>query len=354
MIEDQAGISREELQLAARNHGMPLEALRYDLTPAGLHYLLIHFDIPAVDVSSWRLLVGGNVRRPLELTLEDLRTRPEVTIAATLECAGNGRTLLEPRAISQPWILEAVGNAEWTGTPLRGVLEEAGLGDGSLEVLFAGLDRGIQGDVEQDYERALPVGEAIRDDVLLAYEMNGRPIPPQHGFPLRLLVPGWYGMTHVKWLQRIEVLRERFEGFQHTGSYRFQTSEDDLGTPVERIRPRSLMVPPGIPDFLSRRRFLDAGTTKIRGRAWSGSGPIERVEVSSNGGSTWEDARLDALPASPYAWRGWSWTWEATMGDHELWCRATATTGASQPIEAVWNLGGFANNAIQRIPVTVR
>ena len=353
-MEPDGGISREELQLAARNHGMPLEALRYDLTPVGLHYLLIHFDIPHVDPSIWRLELGGNVRTELELTLDDLRSRPRVSITATLECAGNGRTLLEPRAISQPWILEAVGNAEWTGTPLAGVLEEAGLGEGSLEVLFTGADRGVQGEVEQNYERALPVAEAMREDVLLAYEMNGQPLLPQHGSPLRLLVPGWYGMTHVKWLQRITVLSEPFEGFQHTGSYRFPSSEDDPGTPVERIRPRSLLVPPGIPDFLSRRRFVVAGLVELVGRAWSGVAAIERVEVSADGGSTWEDANLDALPGSPYGWRGWSFEWDATPGDHELCCRATDGTGATQPLEPAWNLGGFANNAVQRVPVTVR
>ncbi|HYX79961.1 MAG TPA: sulfite oxidase, partial [Actinomycetota bacterium] len=318
------------------------------------HYLLIHFDIPHVDPSIWRLELGGNVRTELELTLDDLRSRPRVSITATLECAGNGRTLLEPRAISQPWILEAVGNAEWTGTPLAGVLEEAGLGEGSLEVLFSGADRGVQGEVEQDYERALPVAEAMREDVLLAYEMNGQPLLPQHGSPLRLLVPGWYGMTHVKWLQRITVLSEPFEGFQHTGSYRFPSSEDDPGTPVERIRPRSLLVPPGIPDFLSRRRFVVAGLVELVGRAWSGVAAIERVEVSPDGGSTWEDAKLDALPGSPYGWRGWSFAWDATPGDHELCCRATDGTGATQPLEPAWNLGGFANNAVQRVPVTVR
>ena len=353
-MEPDGGISREELQLAARNHGMPLEALRYDLTPVGLHYLLIHFYIPHVDPATFRLGVGGNVARELELTLDDLRARPRVSITVTLECAGNGRTLIEPRAISQPWILEAVGNAEWTGTPLAGVLEEAGLGEGSLEVLFTGADRGVQGEVEQDYERALPVAEAMREDVLLAYEMNGQPLLPQHGSPLRLLVPGWYGMTHVKWLQRITVLSEPFEGFQHAGSYRFQSSEDDPGTPVERIRPRSLMVPPGIPDFLTRRRFAVAGLVELVGRAWSGVAAIERVEVSADGGSTWEDAKLDALPGSPYGWRGWSFEWDATPGDHELCCRATDGTGATQPLEPAWNLGGFANNAVQRVPVTVR
>src|SRR5688572_24747662 len=150
MTETQ-GISREELQLAARNHGMPLEALRYDLTPAGLHYLLIHYDIPDVDPASWRLSVGGHVRSPLELSLDDLRSRPTMTQAVTLECAGNGRTMIEPHVVSQPWVLEAVGNARWTGTPLRDLLEEAGIDDGAVELVFTGLDCGVEGELEPSY-----------------------------------------------------------------------------------------------------------------------------------------------------------------------------------------------------------
>src|SRR3954451_21436178 len=147
------GITLEELQLAARNHALPLEALRYPVTPVGLHYLLIHFDIPHVDADSWRLEVGGLVTRPLSLSLADLRSRPARTLRVTMECAGNGRALYQPRALSQPWLLEAVGTAEWTGTPLGPVLEAAGLPSGAREVVFTGLDRGVQGEVEHDYER---------------------------------------------------------------------------------------------------------------------------------------------------------------------------------------------------------
>jgi DMSO/TMAO reductase YedYZ molybdopterin-dependent catalytic subunit len=188
----------EELQLATRNKGMPLEALRYDVTPVGLHYLLVHFDIPALDPRGWRLNLGGNVRQPLSLTLDDIRARPRRTMAVTLECAGNGRARLLPCPISQPWLSEAVGTAEWTGTPLAGVLEEAGIEPGTVEIVFVGADHGIEKGHEHDYARSLPLEETARPEVLLAYEMNGRPLEPQHGAPLRLLVPGWYGMTHVK------------------------------------------------------------------------------------------------------------------------------------------------------------
>jgi DMSO/TMAO reductase YedYZ molybdopterin-dependent catalytic subunit len=353
-LTETPGISREELQLATRNHGMPLEALRYDLTPAGLHYLLIHYDIPDVDPDTWRLSVEGHVRSPLELSLDDLRSRPTKTQAVTLECAGNGRTMIEPHVVSQPWVLEAVGTAAWTGTPLRGVLEEAGVDEGAVEVVFTGLDRGVEGEMEQSYERSLSFEEAMRPDVLLAFEMNGRPLLPQHGFPLRLVVPGWYGMASVKWVSRITVLTEPFAGYQNVHSYRLRSDPDEEGEPLNRIRPRSLMVPPGIPEFQSRSRIVDAGTHTVLGRAWSGFGPIERVEFSDDDGRTWWDADLGEPPPDEYAWRAWSFEWLASPGERVLCCRATDATGATQENEPAWNVGGYTNNAIQRLPTLVR
>ncbi|HKC82359.1 MAG TPA: molybdopterin-dependent oxidoreductase, partial [bacterium] len=241
-------ITVEELQLAVRNHSLPQEALRYDITPVGLHYLLIHFDIPAVDATTYELHVGGHVRKPIRLKLRDIESRPKSTLAVTLECAGNGRARLSPRPMSQPWLDEAVGNAEWTGTPLGPILEEAGLEPGSVDVVFTGLDRGVQGGVDQHYERSLALADASRDEVLLAYAINGRPLPPQHGFPLRLIVPGWYGMTHVKWLRSITVTDAPFEGYQQATAYHYRASGEEAGVRVERIRPRALMVPPGVPD----------------------------------------------------------------------------------------------------------
>jgi DMSO/TMAO reductase YedYZ molybdopterin-dependent catalytic subunit len=351
MTED---ISIAELRLAARNHAMPEEALRHDVTPVGLHYLLIHYDIPKVDATAYRLHVGGHVRTPLELSLDAIRSMPQVTLAVTMECAGNGRALLEPRPISQPWLLGAVGTAEWTGVRLRDVIEAAGVLDGALEVAFAGSDRGVEGEVEQTYERALPLEEARREEVLLAFEMNGAPLLPQHGFPLRLLVPGWYGMASVKWLQRITVLTEPFAGYQNVRGYRWRTDPDDAGEPVTRIFPRSLMVPPGIPVFESRARVAEAGTHPVLGRAWSGLGPIVRVEVSDDGGGTWADAALGPEPPSPFAWRAWTFDWVAEPGERELCCRATDATGATQPLEPAWNVGGYRNTAVQRVPVKVR
>jgi DMSO/TMAO reductase YedYZ molybdopterin-dependent catalytic subunit len=351
---DAADFSTVELALATRNHGLPLEALRYDLTPVGLHYLLIHFDIPQVDAEAWRLEIGGEVQSTLTLSLDDLKRRPRASVPCTLECAGNGRARLTPRPLSQPWLEEAVGNAEWTGTPLAPLLEEAGVEAAALEVLFTGLDRGVQGEVEHAYERSLPVDEALSPDVLLAYEVNGQPLPPQHGFPLRLIVPGWYGMTHVKWLERITVLSEPFEGYQQAKQYRTKQSEDELGDPVTRMLPRSLLIPPGIPDFPDRQRFLAPGSCTLEGRAWSGHGEVTRVEVSVDGGQSWADATLDQ-PTGEFGWRRWAYDWDdVEPGEYELCSRATDAAGNVQPTDPEWNYGGYVNNAVQRVLVTVR
>jgi DMSO/TMAO reductase YedYZ molybdopterin-dependent catalytic subunit len=352
-VENSEQLTQAELRLATRNHGFPLEALSYDITPAGLHYLLVHYDIPVVDPGGWRLRVGGHVGRELSLSLDELRSRPAVTVPVTLECAGNGRAQLSPRPVSQPWLLEAVGTAEWTGVPLCGLLDEAGVDDVAVEVLFRGLDRGVEGGEEQHYERSLALADALRGEVLLAYAMNGGPLPPQHGFPLRLIVPGWYGMTSVKWLERITVLDTPFEGYQQARSYRLRQTPDEQGEPVSRMLPRSLMIPPGIPDFATRERRLEPGPCTVRGRAWSGLGSVERVEVSADGGTSWSDARL-GLPASEWAWSAWEWEWEPRRpGVHELCCRATDSAGNRQPLEARWNLGGYANNEVQRVSVLV-
>lgn len=345
-------ITADERRLAARNHGFLLEALRYPVTPLGLHYLLTHYDVPGIDASTWRLVVGGRVRRELTLSLEDVRARPSVTRAVTMECAGNGRMGLRPRALSQPWELEAVGNAEWTGTPLAPLLEEAGLLDDALEIVFAGGDTGFENRIEQRYERSLTIEEAMREEVMLAYEVNGAPLPPQHGYPLRLLVPGWYGMTSVKWLSAITAVDAPFEGYQQSHAYRMRTEAGERGTALNRMRPRSLLLPPGIPDFFTRHRTARPGRIELQGRAWSGFGPIRAVEVSTDGLETWRDARLDEQP-DRYGWVGWTADWDATPGEHVLACRATDADGNTQPVEGEWNLGGYACNSVHRVPVTV-
>lgn len=347
--------SQEEVGLALRNHGMHIEGLRYPTTPIGMHYLLIHFDIPAIEASSYELEIGGRVRTPLKLSLEDLRKHPKVSASVVMECAGNGRSRLSDRPESAPWGEEAIGCAEWTGTPLAPVLEEAGVLDDAVEILFSGADRGLDDGVEHDFERSLPVEEALRDDVLLVYEMNGQPLPPQHGHPLRLIVPDYYGVASVKWLRSITALDKPFEGIQQTVKYLYQETEQDPGVRITRKLPRSLMIPPGIPEYLTRKRHVRPGNVAIEGRAWSGYGRITRVEFSPDGGASWEDARLGE-PDGPHDWTPWTYEWKAeARGDYELCVRATDETGRTQPTsaEGSWNVGGYCVNTVQRVPVSV-
>ena len=185
------------------------------------------------------------------------------------------------------------------------------------------------------------------------YELNGAPLPPQHGFPLRLVVPGWYGMTNVKWLESITLVNEPFAGYQQRKSYRVRQEEDEEGEPLTRIAPRALMVPPGIPEYLTRERIVEPGPCTIEGRAWSGWGAISGVDVSDDG-ETWHAATLGAAE-SPWSWTPWTFVWEpGTTGRYELLCRARDETGREQPVDPPWNLGGYANNAVQRVVVTVR
>ena len=339
-----------DIALAGRNRSLPIEMLRYDITPVGMHYMLTHFDIPDVDADAWRLSIGGLVTAPRTVSLPELLARDPVTLAVTLECAGNGRTMLSPRPTNQPWGLEAVSTAEWTGIPLRDVIGADELQEGAIELVFTGADEGTQNGVRHRFQRSLGITDAARPEVLLAYAMNGRPLEPQHGAPVRLIVPGWYGMASVKWLTSIDAVAEPFTGYQQARSYTIRQSADDRGVPVTRIAVRALMIPPGRPDFPTLERAVDAGPVRIRGRAWSGEAPVERVEVAVDG--AWADAMLEA-PIGPFAWQGWSFDWQAEPGRRRLSCRATDANGRAQPLEQAWNLGGYCNNMVQRLELTV-
>jgi DMSO/TMAO reductase YedYZ molybdopterin-dependent catalytic subunit len=340
----------EELALAGRNRGMPLEALRYDVTPAGLHYLLIHFDIPP-EPASWKLRFTGLFESPLEVGLEELKELPSRTHRVTMECAGNGRGQLSPRYPSVPWLEEGVSTAEWTGVPLATLLERAGVKSGAKDIVFRGADRGFDRGVEHEFARSLVPAQAMQEEVLLAYAMNGAPLPPQHGAPLRLIVPRWYGMASVKWLYAIEAIDRSFDGLQQASAYHFRSASGEKGEPCALMRVNSLVAPPGIPDFYTRKRTAAAGLIEITGRAWSGAGSIVRVELGVDG--AWRDTVVQQRHGA-HAWQGWQAVWDASPGVHELACRATDSTGQRQPLEAPWDLSGFGNNGVQRVAVTVR
>ena len=350
------GIRLEELQLAARNHGMPLEALRYPLTPVGLHYLLIHYDIPAVDPASWRLDDRGEGRAPASLRLEELRARPAVELTVTMECAGNGRARLGP-ASAQPAVARRGGG---DGALARSAAAGAARGVRRRRRCRRGASSrastaGSRMATSRTSQRSLPLAEALRDEVLLAYEINGQPLPPQHGFPLRLLVPGWYGMANVKWLAAITVVDRPFDGTQQLMSYRLRQDASEEGRPLTRMLPRALLVPPGIADFPTRSRTVAAGALSVGGTGVVGVGPDlggrglhrRRGELGAARIVRDLDSPVGLVPLDAS-------TGSATPGAHELRCRARDAAGNAQPDDPIWNLGGYANNAVQRVAVVVR
>jgi len=297
-----------------------------------MHYLLIHYDIPMIDEATYDLKIEGLVKNKLRLNMQNIRARPKVKMPVTMECAGNGRlSQLQRLWVHVPWNHEAFGTAEWGGTPLRGVLEEAGILDGAYDVVFTGRDKGIQGDEVQYFQRAITVEHALKEEVILAYEMNGHPLMPQHGFPLRVIVPGWLGMTNVKWLDSIEIVPHKFMGKQMKW-YSYAVNDDDNNrVPCTDMRVRSLMAPPGVPDFFTRSRYIEeTESVKLVGRAWAGHKQIKSVEVSTDGGSTWAFATLDE-PIGKFAWIGWSFVWKnLKAGQYILRCRAVDSEGNVQ------------------------
>ena len=341
-----------ERSLANRNSGTLLETLSLDITPIGTHYLLTHFDTPIINRQEHVLRLEGDFDEPFEIPMEELLSLPQVTLPVTLECAGNGRVGMSPRRYSMPWGYEAVGTSEWTGTLLWPLIANAKPNRSVIEFSFTGADFGYDKGIGHLYGRSLTVEQAKDLDVLLVYEMNGQPLLPQHGSPLRLIVPGWYGMASVKWLTEIKALSEPYNGFQQVQTYKYRNSAIDLGRPVTEILVKSLMVPPGVPDFVTRDRCLKAGTIRVEGRAWSGAGKnISEVEFGING--KWEKAKiLDKV--GKYAWTKWVFDWDAKPGQYILQCRATDELGCEQPKEPTWNLGGFGNNSPHSIKVFVK
>ena len=293
----------------------------------------------ALDPAQWSLTVEGRVKEPRVWSYEELMELPERTVFATVECAGNGRSFLAPRQAGVQWGAGAVGHAEWTGVPLNLVLELSGLEPDALEVLFEGADTGTESDHPEPmpFERSLPLAKALHPDTLLASRMNGEILEPMHGYPLRLLVPGWYGVASVKWLRRIEVVNKPFRGYFQSVKYTFQRQtltgvETEVVGPMmsksEIIRPRSGAV-------------LPLGGNRVFGVAWAGEDEVSRVEVSTDGGDTWNDATLMG-PQAPYSWTLWEYPWEAgSPGEYTILARATSSGGEVQPEDHDALCGGY-------------
>jgi len=319
--------------------------------PNARFYVRNHFQIPNVDPSTWRLNVGGLVKRPLSLSLQDLVKMPSQTQFVTLECAGNGRSLLSPRVNGEQWNLGAVSTAEWTGVPLTEVLNRAGAEGGAREVVFRGADSGKLDESSEPirFERSLSMDDAQGSEALLAYAMNGETLPIQHGYPLRVIVPGWYAVASVKWLTEIEVISELFRGQYQTEKYFFEWQRDEQAVrePVSLQRVRSLITEP------EPNGEVEQGELPIRGVAWSGAAPIARVEVRIGGGS-WQDARLVG-ERRRHSWQGWELIARLQQpGSIVISARATDMASRTQPDSPEWNRLGYGSNAIQKVRVAVR
>ena len=314
-------------------------------------YVRNHFQIPKLDQSSWRLKVSGLVERPLSLSLRDLVKMPSQSWFVTLECAGNGRSMLNPRVNGEQWNLGAVSTAEWTGVPLLEVLDRAGVKGGAREVVFRGADSGKLDATSEPvrFARSLSMDDARGSEALLAYAMNGESLPIQHGYPLRLIVPSWYAVASVKWLTEIDVISEPFRGHYQTEAYFFEWQRGGqlVREPVSLQRVRSLITEPE-PDTK-----IDQGELPVRGVAWSGAAPIARVDVRIGGGP-WQDARLVG-GRKRHSWQGWELIARlAQPGSTVISARATDMASRIQPDSPEWNRLGYGNNAIQKVRVDVR
>jgi DMSO/TMAO reductase YedYZ molybdopterin-dependent catalytic subunit len=334
------------------NSETPLGDIRSWVTPNRLYFVRNHFEVPALDAARWQLSVTGCVARPQTWTWDELTSLRERTVFATLECAGNGRSFLQKWVPGVPWGAGAIGHAEWTGIPLRLVLETAGLLPGAREVVFEGFDQGSEPDHPETmaFARSLPLAKALDADTLLAFRMNGELLEPSHGYPLRLIVPGWYGVASVKWLRRIEVVDRPFHGYFQSAKYNVKRQSPSgkeetvivgpMSVKSEIVRPRE-------------SECLGIGTNRMFGLAWAGEEAVAGVDISCDGGRSWTTAELIG-PQAPYSWTMWEYLWEvAAPGDYVLLARARSAGGQLQALTHDPLNGGYLIHFCRPRPVRV-
>lgn len=337
------------------NLEMPFSTLADWITPNEQLYVRCHFPVPRIDPPTWRLEITGAVTKTLTLSLAELQQMPMQTVTATMECAGNGRSFLEPKVKGVQWDTGAVGNASWTGVRLSDVLQRAGINADAVEVILEGADRGPIKEPprppgEIHYARSVPLAKA-NDDVLLAFAINGEPLTPEHGFPLRAVVPGWFGMASVKWLQRIVATDAPFNGYYQSIDYTFWEHRDGLPTlvPLAEMRVKAQIARPAMHEEVA------PGTTyRVHGAAWAADADVTLVEVSTDAGESWQAAELIG-DAVKNAWRFWQFTWRtpAEPGTCTLMARASDSAGQTQPAERIAEYGTYMVNHVLPVHVTV-
>jgi DMSO/TMAO reductase YedYZ molybdopterin-dependent catalytic subunit len=331
----------------------PPKDLNSFITPTKSFYVRGHFPIPKIDKSKWRLRIEGEVEKPFEINFDELANLESKKIPAMLECAGNSRSFLEPKVKGVQWRIGGVGNAEWTGVPLSILLDRAGIKSNAREIILEGADRGKLEDPkaphgEMNFARSIPIEKAR--DVLLAYKMNDEELPVEHGFPVRAIVPGWYAVASIKWLQRIVVTDKPFNGYYQTLDYAYWKHDSDQArlTALSEIQTKAVITQPSDDDRVGAN-----SSVRVRGAAWS-AGEIAKVEVSTNGGSTWTVAKLLGQ-SKPNAWRLWEYDWKtpAKSGKATLFARAMDSKGGTQPAERDTDRGTYMINHLLPINVTI-
>ncbi len=337
------------------NLEMLFETLGGFITPTKSFYVRTHFPIPKIDRNKWRLRVEGEVEKSFEINFDELIKLESAKIPVTLECAGNNRTFLEPKVKGVQWGLGAVGNAEWTGVPLSILLDRAGVKSTAREIILEGADRGKPEDPksppgEMNFARSIPMKKA--SDVLLAYKMNDVDLPAENGFPVRAIVPGWYAVASIKWLQRIIVTDKIFNGYYQTLDYSFWKRRGDNAelVPLSEMQVKAEIARP------SEGETIPANSNaRVRGTAWTGDGEIKKVEISSDDGATWNEAKLLG-ESKPNAWRLWEFSWRTPdrPGKATLIARATDSKGRTQPMERDPDRGTYMINHLLPIIVEVR
>lgn len=337
------------------NLEMPFGALDDFVTRTEDFFVRCHFPIPEIARERWWLAIGGLVNQKTELSLDELQAMPTSSVTATIECAGNGRVFLSPKVDGAQWERGAVGNAIWTGVLLSHVLARAGVKAEATEIILTGADRGKIESAprpggEIHYARSLPLGKAS-EDVLLAWQMNGADLTPAHGFPLRAIVPGWYGMASVKWLSQVVVTDRPFHGYYQSVDYAYwqRTRGEPSLVPIAELQVKAQIARPGPWEVVSRSEpYL------MRGAAWSCEAEIVRVEVSTDGGAHWTEARLGSR-TDRHAWRLWEYDWTPqTAGSVTLMVRALDSQGRTQPTKRDLDRGGYIVNEVVGIDVLVK